>query len=328
MKQLLLSFALILALFGAQAQKKQNVYYLDKKGKEVKSKEEADFIRVIQEPDPGEKDFKLYEFYMDNKRKAEGKVSGFENRLAYEGILVNYDRRGIKSSAVNYKNGFMLGDAYYYFSNGKLHKRVEYFPRPAEKNAMGNVNKLFPLIKLMFLQDSLEVVAVKDGNGHAIEQSGNGKSVITEEGDYKDGFRDGIWTSRYADGSASYTETFKEGKFVSGESIKNGKKYSYTIQEEAPQFKGGPSEWSYFIASTVKYPSELIKDGIAGKVYTSFTIDTDGRITDIKIEKSVHELLNREAIRVLQSAPRWIPGTQRGIPVRVKYNQVFNFASR
>ena len=56
-----------------QAQKRQNVYYLNQKGKEVKTQEEADFVRVIQEPDSGERYFKLYEFYMNNKRKAEGR---------------------------------------------------------------------------------------------------------------------------------------------------------------------------------------------------------------------------------------------------------------
>ena len=222
----------------------------------------------------------------------------------------------------------MLGNGYYYFGNGKLQKQVEYIAQPEVKNQMGSLNKISPLVKLFFMQDSLGVVAVKDGNGHVIEKTGTGKAAFTEEGDYKDGFKNGIWKAINDEGTFGYTETFENGKFKNGESFKDGKKYTYTVQEEPPQFKGGQAEWGQFIASETKYPSVLSSEGISGKVFASFVIDMDGRITDIKIERSVHDLLDKEAIRVLQTAPRWIPGKQKGIPVRVKYNQAFSFGAR
>ena len=325
MKQAIILIVLASVSFAVNAQKKQNVYFLNKKGKEVAVRDSADYMRIIQEPDPGEKNYVLYEFYMDDKRKSEGRVSSFTSRLAYEGLLVSYDRNGIKTSRINYENGFRKGMAYYYYANGKLKKQVEFIPRAAGPNQIVPINLVSPITKVIFQQDSLGVVAIQDGNGHVIEKSEIGKQQLIEEGDYKNGFRDGIWKGNYTDGHMSFEETYQNGKVINGESVVQGKKYQYNVPEAPPEFDGGTKAWGEFIVRSTKYPVNAQRGGISGTVHTSFTIDTQGRITDIKIVKSVDEALDNEAKRVLQTSPRWTPGQQRGVPVKVRYSQAFRF---
>ena len=74
-----------------------------------------------------------------------------------------------------------------------------------------------------------------------------------------------------------------------------------------------------FVGDNVRYPVEAQKDGIQGRVITSFVINKDGSISDIEIERGVDPLLDAEAIRVIGMMPKWKPGTQRGQNVNVRF---------
>jgi protein TonB len=74
-----------------------------------------------------------------------------------------------------------------------------------------------------------------------------------------------------------------------------------------------------WLSKNVKYPSICKEMGIEGRVYAEFVVNKDGSISDIKIMSSPDQMLSKEAERVLQTMPRWSPGIQRGVPVRVKY---------
>jgi TonB family protein len=191
----------------------------------------------------------------------------------------------------------------------------------------GHVNDFGQKMRIIFIQDSLGVISVKDGNGHAKEKVSELKGdILYEEGDYKDGFKDGIWTGKHTNNAGTYyTEIYQMGKFISGESMQDGKSFTYTVSEAPPEFRGGMKAWYEFIGRTTSYPKAALDDRVTGTVYASFVIDKEGRVTDIKITKSVHEALDKEAVRVLQQSPRWKPGQQKGMPVKVTYNQSFKF---
>ena len=74
-----------------------------------------------------------------------------------------------------------------------------------------------------------------------------------------------------------------------------------------------------YVNSNLIYPKEAKKNGITGNVLVEFSIDVDGSLVDAKVIRSVHPLLDAEALRVIQSSPKWTPGTMRGNPVKVKY---------
>ena len=92
-----------------------------------------------------------------------------------------------------------------------------------------------------------------------------------------------------------------------------------------PSFPGGTIELFTFLSQNIKYPAECEKKGIGGRVSVSFVINKDGSVSDVEIVKSVHELIDQEAVRVVSSMPKWIPGKQKGEPVRVKYEVPVTF---
>ena len=82
---------------------------------------------------------------------------------------------------------------------------------------------------------------------------------------------------------------------------------------------GGQSGLFQFLAMNVKYPVYAAENNIQGRVIASFVVERDGSIGDVTILKSVHPLLDKEAIRVIKMMPKWNPGMQKGEALRVKY---------
>ncbi len=111
-----------------------------------------------------------------------------------------------------------------------------------------------------------------------------------------------------------------EAQADGGETQADSTEQVYQVVEKMPEFPGGMEALLSFWAKNVKYPSAAMDLGIQGRVLVSFTIDTDGSIIDPKITKSVHPLLDAEAIRAILSMPKWKPGMRNGRPVKVKYN--------
>lgn len=94
---------------------------------------------------------------------------------------------------------------------------------------------------------------------------------------------------------------------------------AFDIVENMPDFPGGQAALMQYLAKNIKYPAIAKENGTQGRVIVQVIIDRDGSITEPKIERSVDRDLDREAIRVVQSMPKWKPGMQRGKAVRVKF---------
>lgn len=99
----------------------------------------------------------------------------------------------------------------------------------------------------------------------------------------------------------------------------------FFIVEDMPEFPGGELALRKYIASSIKYPVIAQENGIQGKVYVTFVVNTDGSITDARIARGVDPSLDKEALRVVNGLPKWKPGKQRGKPVRVSYTVPINF---
>ena len=84
----------------------------------------------------------------------------------------------------------------------------------------------------------------------------------------------------------------------------------YFIVEKMPEFPGGDVEMRNFITENTKYPEEAKAKGLSGKVFVQFVIDKEGNVVNIKIARGVDPILDKEAIRVVQSMPKWKPGEQ------------------
>ena len=94
----------------------------------------------------------------------------------------------------------------------------------------------------------------------------------------------------------------------------------FDVVEVMPQFPGGQIAMLKYIMENIKYPEQAMKEGIQGRVAVRFIVEKDGSISDVKPVLSVHPLLNKEAVRVVESMPKWTPGKQNGKPVRVRFN--------
>ncbi len=81
----------------------------------------------------------------------------------------------------------------------------------------------------------------------------------------------------------------------------------YTVVKENAHFKGGERARMEFIAKNVVYPQDAIKQGLEGSVYVGFNVNTNGRLSDIKVVRGVTPLLDKEAIKVVKRMPKWIP---------------------
>lgn len=93
----------------------------------------------------------------------------------------------------------------------------------------------------------------------------------------------------------------------------------FDMVEQPPTFPGGQSELMQFISKNLKYPTIAAENGVQGRVVCQFVVGSDGRVRDVKVLKTLDPYCDKEAIRVIQSMPRWIPGKQNGKSVSVKY---------
>ena len=97
------------------------------------------------------------------------------------------------------------------------------------------------------------------------------------------------------------------------------------IVEMPPSFPGGQSKLIEYISKEVKYPEAAKKDSTQGRVVISFVVERDGSINEAKVVKSVHPLLDEEALRVVKAMPKWMPGQHNGEAIRIRYNIPINF---
>lgn len=95
--------------------------------------------------------------------------------------------------------------------------------------------------------------------------------------------------------------------------------------EVAPTFKGGEQAWFKFISDNIQYPKLARKQGISGRVWIIFTIDEKGNVTDVTLARGIDGGCDEEAVRVVSLSPPWNPGTQDGVPVKVKFKFPINF---
>ena len=94
----------------------------------------------------------------------------------------------------------------------------------------------------------------------------------------------------------------------------------FDIVEVMPQYPGGQIAMLKYLMENIKYPKQIMEEGIQGRVTVSFIVEKDGRVSNVRLLRSVQPSLDKEAIRVVKSMPKWTPGKQNGKPVRVRFN--------
>ena len=94
----------------------------------------------------------------------------------------------------------------------------------------------------------------------------------------------------------------------------------FTLVEQMPQFPRGANGRIKYLDENIVYPMEAIRRGIQGKIYVTFIVERDGSVSNVRLLRGIGGGCNEEAIRVIENMPKWIPGIQKGKPVRVRFN--------
>lgn len=99
----------------------------------------------------------------------------------------------------------------------------------------------------------------------------------------------------------------------------------FTVVEEQPAYPGGEEGRMRYLQESIKYPEEAKELGIQGRVFVTFVVEVDGSITDVRVLRGIGGGCDEEAVRVVKAMPKWVPGKQRGVPVRVQFNLPIKF---
>ncbi len=100
----------------------------------------------------------------------------------------------------------------------------------------------------------------------------------------------------------------------------------FRIVEKMPKFPGGTKKLLNYLATHIKYPAEARKAKIQGRVFVNFIVEKDGSISHVNVLKGIGHGCDKEAVQAVENMPRWIPGLQKGKPVRVSYNLPVKFS--
>lgn len=205
------------------------------------------------------------------------------------GIFIYYRENGGYSAAGIYDNDQRVGKWETFHPNGKIETEVYYRDRYFLKSYW----------------DSTGVQMVKDGNGKETHRYSNG--VVASEGEIVDGYQQGYWYGKHADGQMYFEENYNRGRLINGRSrSKSGKTaiYDETVFFAMPEV--GARKYIEYVRSQVE-PKGL------GRVRLSFRVTVDGQIMDFKVEESVSKELDLRAKQIVLNGPRWLPAKLHGL---------------
>ncbi len=142
-----------------------------------------------------------------------------------------------------------------------------------------------------------------------------------DEGSYH-----GMFTVYYPNGAVRRSDRYKNGRLKEGKCFTaSGADTAWFAYELYPEFPGDEKKRLDYLVNTVKYPKAAREAGIQGTVYVTFVVERDGTISNEKILRGVHPLLDEETLRVIRCMPRWKPGMLDGKPVKVQFNMPLKF---
>jgi protein TonB len=130
----------------------------------------------------------------------------------------------------------------------------------------------------------------------------------------------------FADDETSFDDEVQMYDFEITEEEEAEEEEIFIVVEDMPTFRGGDvNKFRDWVQQRVKYPQIAAENGIQGKVYLMFVVEPDGSVSNVSIMRGVDPALDNEAIKVVESSPKWAPGKQRGAPVRVRFSITVNF---
>jgi antitoxin component YwqK of YwqJK toxin-antitoxin module len=273
------------------------------------------YIRIIKDYKiPNKEEYQLGVYYKSGKVQMKGTTST-RIGITKTGTFLYFYENGKRKSILNYEKDKPIGAYFEFHENGE--KKLEGVWSDNKENVIPNV-------KIKNCWNENGVHTINEGSGffegiyfkgslpyrNNVNGFGSGKIV--------NNLKDSIWTGYNKKTKISYSENYNKGELISGVSIDSNKvEHKYTVSEIRPVPKKGMDNFMNYIAKTFNTPKV---EGLKGKIYVTFVVETDGSITDIKVLRDIGYGTGKEAVRVLTSYGNWIPGEQRGRKVRCTYS--------
>ena len=252
-------------------------------------------------------------------------LKGIKKESYLNGIVTFYYQNGPVKEIANFDRGRKEGPIERWHANGQ--KMGEFYLLPFKERKDLEIDQSE---KILELYDSLGNSLVNKGTGKGFFL--NNKQEIFEQGNIKNGFKDGIWSGELKDHhsgtSMTYRDEYRLGKFVKGESKDlNGNSYTYDKLLSPAEYNGGIKKWGRFLAKNLKYPKQAQRMGVEGRVFIQFFVEKDGSTSNHIVVKGIGAGCDEEALRVVKLFKDWEPGLYRGQIARTKMiqNILFKF---
>jgi TonB family protein len=293
------------------AQKDTSVYYFTNSGRQVHAKDSAELFLFVVPPDTSvnKSVFIVKGFYPSGRLRL---IAGSLTRtlpLKLQGYYVDYFPNGHRMQTRNFVNGAPVGDIIQYFPNGKFYNKRSYSEEISDQ----------PGLLLVDCSDSTGKILTQNGNGNWIGYNSD-FTKITARGNVRNGKKDSIWVQTLSDGR-EHTLNYINGKIIKPDG-------NSAVVEVVPGFPGGLEAFARFIGRTMVYPSRARSNNTQGRVIVSFVVERDGTLSEIKVTKGIGDGCDEEAVRMMKLSPKWKPGMQNGVPVRVAYSVPIDFTIR
>ena len=316
MKTILFAFLFLLIpkLCISQLSANDEAVYLDSLFN-MGSAENYRYIRIIKDYKiPNKEEYQIGVYYKSGKVQMKG-ITSTRIGITKTGTFLYFYENGKRKSILNYEKDKPVGAYFEFHENGE--KKLEGVWSDSKKNVIPNIK-----IKNCWNENGIQTI--NEGTGFFEEIYFKGSLPYRNNvngfgsGKIVNNLKDSIWTGYNKKTKISYSENYNRGELISGVSIDSTKvEHKYTVSEIRPVPKKGMDNFMNYIAKTFNTPKV---EGLKGKIYVTFVVETDGSITDVKVLRDIGYGTGKEAIRVLTSYGNWIPGEQRGRKVRCSFS--------
>lgn len=265
----------------------------------------------------------------DGTDKTKGQIESFMiectggSKGKYFNYAAGYSKKKLGAGGNNMITKNMVLNFIFDVKHNKILKLDDIFAPDVLKElkaVMGNASPQMNMDK-----ESIVVAYEKDGNQKTLNAQYKNEALFSEE--FKEFIKE-FQKEKIIDELHSANDVIRD-RVIAFSKLTNDllfeKEKVFDIVERMPQFKGGNAALMEYLNRNIKYPKEAEDNGIQGRVVCTFIIEPDGSITDVMVTKSIDPYLDKEAVRVIKSMPKWNPGMQFGDPVRVKYTLPVTF---
>lgn len=326
--------SIILFLFSfhsVNAQEKQ-IIYVAANGEHTSTIDSAYIIREIDRPKQGNI-FTFIDFYKSGHKLKLSGAGYWQNKvLKFHGNFTTYNFDGTKAEELSFEHGENKGEIIDFFTNSQIHRKserikvrdmYEYDRSHAELNHLPNYS--YYTYKINYLADSSNKVLIKNGNGFLAQNLNYLGEDFIEEGNFKDGFRDGVWKGKNLSGSLTYQETYKKGVLQNGILTAHGRKTKYNKLFTAPDYKYSNNHNAELYIKSIDFYKQYVpnfKSEDRGDYYIGvcLSINENGEVDQVTFRQPIANKKVEDALtKALLNMPKWEPATLRGIKTRANY---------